>query len=77
MVTNDNRDAIIEQMAQDVTQIKKIVMGNGHPENSLPSRLDRVERWVAGQTRLTWIIIGAVVVWVVRGVWVASVVAGN
>lgn len=64
----------MSQMAGDVAALKKHVLGNGQPQNSILSRLDRVERWVAASNRLLWIVAGAIVVWAARGVWVASVV---
>lgn len=59
-VTNEMMYYKLECLEDQVQSVKKLLTGNGHPEDGVILRLDRTERTVSGLRKIFWVIVVAV-----------------
>lgn len=59
-----DRDRLIDLMYEKIVAIDEAIRGNGKP--GINVRLDRVEGKVSAVSKLTWLLIGALVVALVK-----------
>lgn len=57
----DNTTAMLREIYKDVTEIKKILTGDGEPDKGLVVRHDRLERTVGAMVKTFWIFLSAIV----------------
>ena len=69
----DNIDQVKEkqdEMADDISKIKEALFD---PDQGLYARLRELESWKASSSRLIWIIISAIVIWIGAGCHTARI----